>query len=220
MLRKPHAVIFDLDGTLLDSIPPMLLAVNRVLGDAGFPPLDEPVLRSLVGHGVHQLLGSILVPLGVPSSDLPGWVVSYRRAYQDTWPLTRPYPGIPEMLTTLIQAEIPLAVLSNKTDEDTRNIVAHCLPRTPFSRVIGDGPYPLKPNPSGALDLVHGWGLEPEEVWLVGDGLTDVETARRGGLVPVGVSWGLGDPDRLSAAGARLILGSPEEMERVFRQKD
>lgn len=217
MLPGPQAIIFDLDGTLLDSIPPMAQAINRILGDACLDLISQNDLTSLVGHGIHNLLGTILRLRNRPQEELQAWVSAYRHAYQETWPHTRPYPGIPAMLDHLSSRGIPLAILSNKTHDDTVRIVAHCLPDTPFSRVVGDGPYPLKPDPSGALELVKYWHLRPETVWMVGDGLTDVQTAMNATLIPVAVSWGFTDPARLKTAGAQVLLDTPQTLVSLCR---
>ncbi len=209
-MRK--AVIFDLDGTLVDSLGDIASAMNEVLERHGFPTHPLAAYRRFVGDGMERLVRRALPPVdeAVVERVLRDMRATYARHALRT---TRPYPGVPELLDRLSAAGVGLAVLSNKPHEPAVAMVRALLPRWPFAAVQGAVPgRPRKPDPAGALDLVRRLGVAPEGCLLVGDTPTDMATARAAGMVPVGVLWGFRPESELRRAGARFLIRRPLEL--------
>ena len=214
MTCAARALLFDLDGTLLDTLDDLAGAMNRVLADHGFPAHPVDAYRRFVGDGVGALVERA-VPRGSHTPDLLAAVVAEMRVeYGRSWArCTRPYPGIEATLDALVARRLPLAVLSNKPHDATVAMVAHFLGRWPFAAVQGhrDG-VPRKPDPTSALAIAAALGVEPSECVFVGDSAVDVQTARRAGMMAVGVAWGFRGEDELRGAGAHHVLGAPSEL--------
>jgi len=204
-------VIFDLDGTLIDSLADIAAAMNHSLRAVGMPEhvLDE--YRDLVGEGARHLAERAL-PVG--RGDLVEPVLdAYRSYYRDhAVDATRPYPGILELLA---EVRVPMAVVSNKPDAATRQVVAAMFPQASFRWVAGQrAGVPLKPDPHPALEACERMGVAPAGCVFVGDTRIDVATARAAGMTPIGVSWGFRGPDELRAAGAQVVLTAPADLLR------
>jgi phosphoglycolate phosphatase len=205
------AVIFDLDGTLVDSLEDIGEAMNAVLTARGLPPRPLSDYRAMLGWGMRRL-----VTLALPESQRGpaslAEAVAAMTAEYERHPLvrTRPYPGVPELLAELGRRGIPVAVLSNKPDALTQEIVAGLFPPAAFRRIQGDRPgLPRKPDPTVALALCADLGVAPAEVLLLGDTAVDMETARRAGTASAGALWGYRDRDELVQAGAGALLADP-----------
>ncbi len=209
-----QAVLFDLDGTLLDSLKDLAGSMNAVLGARGLPVHPEDAYRAFVGEGMERLVQRALPEGSRSGSLLRECVRDMREEYARRWEsTTRPYPGIPDLLDALGARSLPIAVLSNKPDEFTRACVAHLLPRWSFSAVLGAGEQvPRKPDPSGAVAIAARLGVSREAVLFLGDGPTDVLAALAAGMIPVGALWGFRSEAELRAAGARLLLHHPLEL--------
>lgn len=208
-------VIFDLDGTLLNTLDDLAAATNLALQNHGLPALPVDAYRLLVGAGARNLLRRAASAAGLKAaadeSMIDSLVKDFSAAYQQGWAdKTRPYPGVQDMLDRLLAAGSRLAVLSNKPDAFTQLIVRHFFPDGPFSLVSGmrDG-WPAKPDPSLALELCGQLGALPSETALVGDSDSDMQTAVRGGLTPVGVLWGFRDAEELMQNGACRLFADP-----------
>ncbi len=207
-----QAVIFDLDGTLVDSLADIAAAMNEVLDRHGYSPHPVPAYRRFVGDGVEKL-----VERAVPGADgatVARLVEEMRRTYRNAaLRTTRPYPGIPELLEGLTAAGIPFAVLTNKPHGPAVEMIQALLGKWKFAAVQGAVPdLPRKPDPAGARMLARRMGVEPNRCVLVGDTATDMATAVAAGMIPVGVLWGFRDRAELAAAGARHILREPSEL--------
>lgn len=188
--RRPRGVIFDLDGTLADSLEDIASAMNRTLAGHGFPVHPISAYRTFVGEGVRKLVERALPPghehLREPF--LSAYQADYAEHLLDA---TRLFPGIPEVLDGLSAAGVPMGVLSNKTDRPTRRIVEALCGQWTFAAVVGERPgVPRKPDPSSALALADALGAPPEAVAFVGDTSVDMLTARAASMRPVGVLWG------------------------------
>lgn len=212
-----QAVIFDLDGTLIDTLEDLAAAMNHALGRAGLPPRPVDDYRQLVGWGAPVLVERALPP-GADDA-LRAAVLADFRDYYGAHALDRtaPYPGVPALLAALRARRLPLAVLSNKPDDFTRSIVASLFGPAAFAVVRGarDGA-PRKPDPAAAMTVARLLAVPAPRCLFVGDSEVDVRTARAARMVPIGVTWGFRDPAVLRAAGARTLIRHPRDLLRVL----
>jgi phosphoglycolate phosphatase len=209
-----RAVIFDLDGTLLDTITDIADSMNRVLVAHGLPVHDRRAYLDFVGAGMDVLVRRAL-PTGSDHDVLvPVLLSAMREEYAKSWhDDSKPFPGIPELLDALAAMGIPFCVLSNKIESFTREMVADLLGKWTFFEVRGlDFDRPRKPDPAQALEMAALMGINPGEIWFVGDSDVDMETARRAGMVPVGVLWGYQDRPRLLSGGAVIVIEKPGDL--------
>jgi phosphoglycolate phosphatase len=199
-----RGVIFDLDGTLVDSLGDIASAMNRTLAAAGFPTHPLDAYRSFVGEGVQKLAERAL-PQGaqhVRTEVVAAYQADYAEHFLDASTL---YPGISALLDGLSERRIQLAVLSNKPDEPTRHLVQALLGRWHFQVVLGERPgVPRKPDPTSALEVAGLMGLGAAEVAFVGDTLVDIATARAAGMRPYGVLWGF-RAQEVAASGVTTV---------------
>lgn len=211
---KFKAVIFDLDGTLLDTLADLADAMNAVLAGNRLPTHPVDAYRYFVGEGIAQLVRRALPFEVADGADLDRFVGEMKREYRQRWTCrTRPYAGIPEMLAALCKSGLQLAVLSNKPDEAARHLVGALLPDGAFRRVLGAGTErPRKPDPAAALEIAAGLKIGPSEVVFAGDSSIDMQTAVRAGMFPSGVLWGFRPQAELSAAGARRFFEHPADL--------
>lgn len=211
MSFSAHAVIFDLDGTLADSLTDLGEAMNRALAGFGLPTHPLAAYRTFVGEGVD-----VMVRRAAPSATVPYQQIadSYRAHYGTlNHQSTRPYDGIPALLDALVARRVKLAVLSNKRDDFTRDLVAKQFGRWPFVDVRGerDG-VPKKPDPTAAFELALALNVLPANITFVGDTGIDMLTARNAGMTPIGCLWGFRDRDELLGAGAKRLIAHPMEL--------
>ncbi len=208
----PEACIFDLDGTLVDSLADIAGALNDCLALLGLPTRPVADYRYLVGEGVPMLCQRAI---GNTYPILVERLTELARAQYGARPLqhTRPYPGVPELVARLRAHGVRLAVLSNKPHTLSLRVVRAFWPDGAFERVQGYIEEELrKPDPHYALSLCQTLGVTPERTWLVGDTPTDITTAQRAGAVAIGVTWGFRTRADLQAAGANLIVDCPEQI--------
>lgn len=213
-IRGIRAVIFDLDGTLIDSAADVGDAVNRVLAAAGFPVHPTTAYYRFMGEGVVELIRRALPEPARSPERIQAGVRAFFAAYEGNWHhRSRPYPGIPELLNGLSERDLRLAVLSNKPHPFTLAFVEHFLPECRFEAVLGqrDG-VPRKPDPAGALEIADRLGLSPEAFLFLGDTPTDMRTATAAGMLPVGACWGFRSARELTENGARLLATRPAEL--------
>jgi len=212
---RVDAVIFDLDGTLADTLSDIASAMNRVLSDLGLPTHLPDAYRAFIGEGVNALAERALPPDRVTL--VPEAVARFKERY-GTHMLdeTAPYPGIVEMLDALAARSVRLAVLSNKPDEATRRMV-DALFAARFAAVAGQREgVPRKPDPTAALDIARRLAVPCERVALAGDSGVDMRTAVAAGMRAVGVLWGLRDRDELVANGAEALAQHPMDLVSLF----
>ncbi len=207
-----RALVFDLDGTLADTLADVAGAMNRSLARAGLPGHAPGAYRFLIGDGVVELARRALPPGSALRLD--EIVAGFREIYAEhLLDETKPYPGIPELLAELRARKVPSAVLSNKPEDATRAIVDRLFPAHSFATVAGQRPdRPRKPDPTVALAIARDLGVPPAETLLVGDSKTDMLTATAVGMVPIGVLWGFRDRAELEAHGARAVIERPSEL--------
>ncbi len=212
------AVIFDLDGTLLDTLAEIGDSMNGVLDRMGFPRHDLAAYRYLTGEGVVSLVTNALPAEARDEATLRRSGEMLREEYLKNWAKkTKPYAGVPEMLDGLIGRRVSLNILSNKMDEFTKKAVAQFLERWTFDMVLGEKPeFRRKPDPSAALHIAARLGLAPAEIAYLGDTSTDMATAVSAGMFPVGALWGFRDEDELRSSGARALIAHPLEFLSFF----
>lgn len=205
-----RAVIFDLDGTLLDSLADIGGAMNDALQSRGWPTHPLGAYLRFVGEGV-EMLARRAAPKG---TDVGPLVDEYRARYGERMEReTKPYIGVAELLDALKERGVPMAVLSNKRDDFTVELVKRQLGRWPFVAVRGERKDVLrKPDPAAALELGKALGFPPEEIAFVGDTAIDVKTAVAAGMLPVAVLWGFRTREELVKAGAKHVLSTPGEL--------
>jgi phosphoglycolate phosphatase len=213
-LDQFKGVIFDLDGTLLDTLADIANAANSVLAQHGFPTHPLSQYRTYVGEGVRVLMSRAL-PL--PHRDeatlnacLTTMKVEYVRHLNQT---ARPYPGIPELLDELRRRNLLLAVLSNKPDEYAAPCIHDFFGLSLFNPILGlRSDRPRKPDPAGAFEIAAQWGATAPTILYLGDSGTDMMTARNAGMFPVGALWGYRDAEELTSAGAQRLLKKPADL--------
>jgi phosphoglycolate phosphatase len=221
----PVAVLFDLDGTLLDTLHDVGNAANRALRRGGFPEHPLAEYRFLLGGGVRRLFAAALPDSARTDDNIRNCIAAFHEEYHAAWNvLTRPYIGIPELINELRRRGIQLAVLSNKPHEFTRQCIQAHFPDTagmplspigigPFSVVFGErAGVPPKPNPAGAIEIAPLLGVPAERILYLGDTSIDMQTARGAGMRPVGVLWGFRDREELLGAGAERVIAEPLEL--------
>ncbi len=210
-MARFDAVLFDLDGTLLDTLADIADAVNAVLTRAGLPTHETEAYKRFVGEGVVRLVEQALPADRRDATTLATTGLAVRAEYGRCWRRkTRPYPEIAKMLDALVERGIRLAVLSNKPHDFTEEAVAHFLKRWLFAAVVGAGDYPIKPDPAGALAIAERMALPPKRFLYLGDSGVDMQTAAAAGMYPVGALWGFRGADELTAAGAAELIERPD----------
>lgn len=213
---KRH-IVFDLDGTLVDSLPGIAEGVNRALQALGRPTLSKEKVRRMIGSGAANLCGKALGyedAAHTPPDELAAMHEQFRHHYPQCWqyPLTRAYPWVPDMLTLLSAEGAELAVLSNKPHDVTEPMVKALFPHIPFSTILGyTGQFPRKPSPESLQYIAEQWGVPTSEITLVGDSMFDARTAANAGCKLVLVAWGYAEVGELAAQQVP-IFGSVDEL--------
>jgi phosphoglycolate phosphatase len=208
------AVLFDLDGTLLDTLGDLADSMNAALERLGYPPHPPAAYCYFVGEGVEILAFRALPEAHRAPTDVARCVGVMAEEYATRCLVrTRPYPGIPALLDALAARGIKTAVLSNKPDRFTQELVAKALASWRFAAVRGALPgAPVKPDPTAARELAEKLAVPPGEFLYLGDTGVDMQTAVAAGMYPVGVRWGFRPAEELLAGGARTLLARPEEL--------
>ncbi len=213
MKVKFDAIIFDMDGTLLDTLKDIADSMNMVLKRIGQPERDFEYMRYSVGYGVDELARRAM-PEGSTEEDLLNCLgimrEIYREHYKDT---SRPYDGISELLDQLTKLKIPYAILSNKPEDFTIKMTEELLGGWKFAEVRGvRKDRPKKPDPAVALEIASGWGIKPERIAFVGDSAVDMLTANAAGMFAVGVLWGFRPRQEIESAGSMALISHPLEL--------
>ena len=208
------AVIFDLDGTLLDTLEDLHDTLNSVLLRHHYPvhTLDE--CRFLVGHGMRELVRKALPKEAGTEEIIDRLLKDLMVDYADKWNLhSRPYAGIAELLDALVSHGIKIAILSNKADHFTKLCAEELLKEWKFEVVMGHhSAIRHKPDPEGALLVAQMVGEKPADILYVGDSGIDMLTASRAGMYPLGVLWGFRPKSELLEFGAKSLVHHPEEI--------
>ena len=214
-LEIPYeAVLFDLDGTLLDTLRDLAEAMNAVLADHRFPEHPVAAYRLFVGDGMEELVRRVLPRERRDPETVAACLSAMRREYGKRWMKnSRPFDGVPELLDALVERGMRLSVLSNKPDDFTKTMVAALVPRWRFAPVLGVRPGgPRKPDPAGALAIARALAVPPDHFLYLGDTGIDMRTATAAGMYPVGALWGFRTAEELKSGGAKTLIGKPEEL--------
>ncbi|MHB8903322.1 MAG: HAD family hydrolase [Thermoguttaceae bacterium] len=208
------AILFDLDGTLLDTLDDIADSANTVLADFGYPTHPVGDYRFFVGGGVAVLFEKSLPPGHGDPETVRRLIDRFFDVYQQGWNVkTHLYAGVAELLDRLVERGLKLAVLSNKPHTFTAQCVARYMDRWPVHPVFGqrDG-VPRKPDPTAALQIAAELGVAPADFLYLGDTGTDMKTARAAGMLPVGALWGFRPEDELRQAGAAALISTPLDL--------
>ena len=216
---KDHAVIFDFDGTLADTLEDIADNMNRVLAEMGFPTHEYDAYRFYVGGGLKNLVVQCL-PKNARTDDMitachDRMVAGYHIRYIHK---TRLYDGIPELLDALSLKGIKLAILSNKADPLTQKICAVLLKNWKFEIILGATErFPRKPDPEAALFISGQIGVHPANIYYLGDSDIDMKLAIAAGFYPVGAGWGFRPKEELVENGANSVIDDPMELLKVMK---
>jgi len=214
-MKNYQAVIFDLDGTLIDSLEDIADAMNYTLTEFGFPTHNYDAYKYFVGNGLMNLIKT-----SVPQSALENQQLlqlcfeTMMDKYQQCLIFkTRLYPGMKELLDILASKNLKMAVLSNKPDKLTQQICSVLLKDRQFDIIMGATEnFPRKPYPDSALFIAKKLDISPENIIYMGDTNIDMKTALAAGMFPAGVTWGFRTREELQNAGAKLIIDEPLEL--------
>jgi phosphoglycolate phosphatase len=209
-----QAVLFDLDGTLLNTLTDLADAMNASLAHFGYPPHPVDAYKYFIGDAVETEAKRALPESARQPETIKKVADFSEQIYDKCWHKnTRPYPGIPELLSNLTKRGLPLTVLSNKPDCFTKIMVEKLLPRYRFEIVQGALPdVPVKPDPAAALQIAKQLKIPPEQFLYLGDTNTDMKTAVAAGMFPLGCLWGYRTADELLESGAKALVQTPEEV--------
>ncbi len=207
-----EAIVFDLDGTLLNTIEDIRDSMNRALVQFGLPTYEADRYCYFVGGGVkilaEQAVGEENIQLAPQVAQL------YQADYgKNSANLTRPYEGVPELLKGLNAKNVPVAVLSNKPHKDTLKVIAHYFPDVKFACIRGqvEGMHP-KPDPAGAFAIAKELNVTPANCLYAGDTIVDMACANAAGMKAIGVTWGFRKRDELERGNATYIVDRPQEI--------
>ena len=207
-------VIFDLDGTLLDTIADLGTAGNQVLAAHGYPTHPIDAYRHFVGRGIRKLIERALSP-HTPTEEETDRLLTEFKAYYiaHKTDLTRPYKGIDALLATLQKSGVRLAVASNKFQSATEQLVRHYWGDQLFDMVLGQREgVPVKPDPRIVYDILQKTSIPAKDCLYIGDTNIDMQTAAAAGIESIGVSWGFRSVEELQAAGACHLVSDPAEI--------
>lgn len=207
-------IVFDLDGTLLDTLDDIAISANFALSSLGFEVQEVHKYRYFVGEGVYKLFENIFAS-SPQSEEIIHKAVAlfeehYAKQYQQN---TKLYEGVSKLLTFLQKRGFSMAVLSNKPNSFTKKCALKYLRQWDFKLIYGvrEG-VPRKPNPQGALEIAEALHVKPEECYYVGDTMIDMQTATHAGMHAIGVLWGFRDEEELRLHGANVIVKTPNEL--------
>lgn len=216
-MNKYEVVIFDLDGTILDTLPDLSTAVNYALSRRGLPPHSLEEYKMMVGEGVRNLCRLALDSEDeqVLNESLQDFKAYYVAHILDK---TRPYEGMPELMAALQERGIAVAVVSNKFQEGARKLIRHFYPDIPEERVLGEiEGRPRKPDPA-MIEAVMSSFPEGTRCCVVGDAWTDIEAGKAYGCDTIGVSWGYRYTEALYKAGADVVADTVDELKSLLIQ--
>jgi phosphoglycolate phosphatase len=213
---KYKGIIFDLDGTLVNSLEDISDAMNTVLTGLNYPTHTYDTYQYFIGSGLRNLVSKALPASNNSDEQIEICFDCMINEYREVCTIkTKPYEGIIELLDLLTSQNIKLAVFSNKADELTKKIASEIFPHY-FNAAVGLSTEALKkPNPSEALAIAEKWNLKPEEILFVGDSDIDMQTAVNANMFPVGVTWGYRTEAELRASGAKVTINHPSDLIQI-----
>ena len=214
-MTSPKAYIFDLDGTLIDSLADIAESINRMLDGRGFPRCEKEVFKQMVGDGMEKLVERALpAKHRADTALIHTCVEEYRAHYDRLWNAqTRPYAGIFDMLAALKARGVKLGVISNKAHRFTVPMTEHFFGKVTFEAILGQrAEVPRKPAPDGAHEMAAILGLQTSEMAYVGDSGIDMAFAKKSGMTAIGVKWGFRSEKELREHGADVLITHPGEL--------
>lgn len=210
-------IIFDLDGTLVNTIADIARVTNFALEKNGFPAHEPKDYECMVGHGLRDLIERALPKDCTNSQKDSVYEVLIREYNEKPVESTLIYPGISGLLLQLNQNSVPFSILSNKLHDITLKIIPILFENIRFSTVLGSrNSVPKKPHPQAAFEISQKMGLSPENIYFVGDSETDIKTAQAAGMIPIGVSWGYRSVEQLRACGSKHIVDSADQILEIL----
>ncbi len=215
-MKRYQLIIFDLDGTILDTLDDLMISTNAALTACGFPARSREEIRRFVGNGISNLMHRA-VPEGTPEPEIAqvhtAFTAHYREHCADH---TRPYPGIPELIEALRQDGRQIAVVSNKADYAVQELCAQYFPGL-IDLAAGEREgVRRKPEPDPVYDVLGRLDLPKDQAVYIGDSEVDIETAQNAGLDSVIVEWGFRDKAFLAGLGAEIFAADPEELRSLL----
>lgn len=217
-MEKNKTLIFDLDGTLLNSIEDIAICMNEVLKNLNLKTYEISKYKYFVGHGIDILVENVLSNQG--NLSLKDEVSKrFKELYDDNLQVnTKPYEGIIELLDELVKMNCNLAVLSNKPDLMTKKYVKTIFKDYPFLEVHGQkADIPKKPHPIGAINIANSLNIPCEDIYFVGDTMVDMQTAKSANMKSIGVLWGFRDETELKENGADFIVEHPLDILKIIK---
>ncbi|OXA79831.1 phosphoglycolate phosphatase [Flavobacterium aquidurense] len=214
---KYKGIIFDLDGTLVNSLEDISDAMNNVLTTLNYPTHTYDAYQYFIGSGLRNLVSKALPASNNSENEIEVCFENMIAEYREICTLkTKPYAGIVELLDNLVSRDIKLAVFSNKADELTKKIASEIFPDY-FNTAVGLSTEALKkPNPFEAIEISKNWNLKTEEIIFIGDSDIDMLTATNANMFPLGVSWGYRTEEELIASGAKLVINTPSDLIEIL----
>ena len=209
-----RAILFDLDGTLLNTLEDIACSYNNALRRYGFPEHELAAYRYFVGEGMEELAKRALPERHRDADTVARMVAAMSEEYQEhCFDSTHVYEGIPELLDALTARGLKMAILSNKSADFTSLTACRLLSKWSFAAIVGAAPdVPKKPDPTAALQIARKLGLLPSEFLYLGDSGTDMKTATAAGMYPVGALWGFRTAEELTACGAKALIQRPGDL--------
>jgi len=210
-------IIFDLDGTLVNSLEDISDAMNTVLTGLNYPTHTYDTYQYFIGSGLRNLVSKALPASNNSDEQIEICFDCMINEYREVCTIkTKPYEGVVTLLDDLVSRNIKLAVFSNKADELTKKIALEIFPEH-FETAVGLSTEELKkPNPFEALEISKSWNLNPEEILFVGDSDIDMQTAINANMFAVGVSWGYRTEEELIGSGAKVVINKPSELIEIL----
>ncbi len=230
-MKKKHkikAVIFDLDGTLLDSLQDIAESMNKALAESGLPEHKLEAYKDFVGDGLFKLTERSMPASRRKQAEVEAVAEKFWVNYEESWFLhTKTYPGILYLIQLCVSHKIKVAILSNKVHYFTKKMIRHYFRgaminqgKNPFGIYSGEQPdKPSKPDPTRALELAERLKCKPENIALLGDSPVDVETAKNAGMISIGAAWGYCGREVLEKAGAEYVFDNAAELASELEKK-
>jgi len=216
--KSIKAIIFDLDGTLADTIWAIRAAVNNTMNHYGYPEKDYDTVKNAIGGGARNLIKSIVPQNKAGDEEYISEVLKfYNGEYEKTYLMTDScYLGMSETVTELHNMGYKLAILSNKPERFVLGLTEQLFPDGEISFAAGHSELPIKPDPASTLMVAGKLGVKPNECVFIGDSDVDIMTAKNAGMTSVGCSWGYRGAEVLRECGADIIVEKPEELTSLF----
>lgn len=213
------ALVFDMDGTLLNTLADLAAATNKALQSHGYAKQPVDAFRFFVGSGARNLIRRALPEIAQTEANVEACLETFETFYQTHWDVhTHLYDGIAELLDEATERNLPMAVLTNKPQAFANHCVKRFLSRWSWRIVQGQQPHlAVKPSREMSAPVTNALNVSPEDVLYIGDSDVDMQTARNAGYKAVGVSWGFRPEQELIDSGAEVIIHQPTELWSVFQ---